>query len=135
MTANVTDDIAAGMAARHEGQSAVKAADVAVHRSFGLYVERALRVLLHEGEDFTAESVRVYAKNLAHAEGRDFTPHCNLIPAYIGSYASAGRIFEVGRVTSTRPERRGSKISLWRATTSAPGPHSGAADASPVLHG
>ena len=122
MTANVTDDIAAGMAARHDGQSAVIAADVAVHRSFGLYVERALRVLLHEGQDFTAETVRTYAVNLAHAEGRDFTPAANLIPAYIGSYASAGRIVEVGRVASTRPERRGSKISLWRATTSATNP-------------
>lgn len=109
---------------RHEGQAAVKAADKAVHRDFGLYIERALRVLLHEGKDFTAETVRTYAVNLAHSEGRDFTPHCNLIPAYIGGYAQGPRprIVEVGRVASTRPERRGSKISLWRATTSATDP-------------
>lgn len=112
MNASITDDL---YAARHEGQAAVTAADIAAHRGYGAYIARALNVLLHEGEDFTAETVRTMATAIAHSDDREFTPAPNLIPAAIGGHASAGHIVEVGRVTSTRPSRRGSKVSLWRA--------------------
>lgn len=120
MSANVTDDLAAAYAARHQGQAATIAADKAVHRDYGVYIARALNVLLSTGEDFTAETVRVRAAALAHCDGRDFDPAPNLIPAYIGGAAQGERIREVGRVRSTRPERRASKISLWRPTNPAP---------------
>ena len=122
MTANVTDDLAAAYAARHEGQAATIAADNAVQRWHGQYIEKALRARITLGRDFTADDVRHHAARIANQADDDFAPADNLIPAFIGSAARHGRIREVGRVTSTRPERRGSKISLWRATSPAPAP-------------
>ena len=113
MTANVTDDI---YAARHEGQAAVQAADVAVHRGYHNGIIGALETSMLLG-NFTSEDVRRRAEQHERRNGRTFDAAPNLLPAIIGGYASAGRIREVGRVTSTRPERRGSKISLWRAAS------------------
>lgn len=142
MTAHsVTDDLAAAYAARHEGQAATTASDVAAHRGHGDFIRTALTSWIESGSTFTSDDVRVLAADLAISAGHDFRPAPNLLPAYIGGAAQgpSPRIVEVGRVASRRPSRRGSKVSVYaapnpaaRATPAAPGGARKPAVASPT---
>ena len=155
MTTSVTDDIAAGMAARHEGQAAVQAADCAVQRGHGEYIREALATWAGLGVPFHADHVRETAERLSEQDGREFTPADNLLPSIFGGWARAGHIVSTGqRVVSTRPERRGTKNAVYvgyptspllgmseqdspaaRATPTAPSGARKPADASPTASG
>jgi len=96
-----------GQQLRDQGQAEVIAADTAVHRMAGTHIRAAIDQLAAKGEPFTAEDVR----KLLPEEVR---PHSdNLLPAYIGGAAGAGRITAVGWATCTRPERRGGPMRRW----------------------
>ena len=43
-------------------------------------------------------------------------PHKNYFGSLVAKLRRAGRIKEVGRVKSTRPERNGAKVTLWQTT-------------------
>ena len=46
----------------------------------------------------------------------DAPPHDNWFGCMMASLRCRGKIREVGRVKSTRPERNGAKITLWETT-------------------
>ena len=126
MTASVTDDIAAGMAARHEGQSAVIAADKALNREHGDFIRAALDAYVTNGDTFSADDIRDVAARLAEDCGHRFDPSPNLLPAILGGAAASGRIVSVGWVNSTRRTRHASKNRVYRAKhprTSVTTPH------------
>lgn len=124
MTASVTADIAAGMAARHEGQSATIAADESVIRMHGRFIREALRYWIAAGVAFDADNVRETAEQLAEQCGHHFDPSPNLLPSLMGGAASAGRIRHTGAwVNSSRRPRNASKNRVYiAATTSATTP-------------
>lgn len=96
-----------GQQLRDEGQAAVIAADTAVHRMAGEHIRKSIDTLADKGKEFTAEDVR-------KALPEEFRAHSdNLLPAYIGGAAHAGRIKAVGWDTCTRPERRGGPMRRW----------------------
>lgn len=131
MTASVTDDI---YALRNQGQADVKAADKAVSREFTPYIEAALDRLVASGRFFTVDDIRAEARVLCGRDGRVFAPHPNLFGSVIGTAAAQKRIVRVGEANSARPSRNASRNAVWTAapTNPAPGPHSGAAAASPA---
>lgn len=116
MTASVTADIAAGLAARHEGQAANIAADESVIRMHGRFIREALRFWIEAGVPFDADSVRETAEQLADQCGHHFDPSPNLLPSLMGGAASSGRIRHTGDwVNSSRPERNASKNRVYIA--------------------
>jgi hypothetical protein len=62
--------------------------------------------LLRRGVQMTAETIRQYVTE---------PPHPNWIGCLTAALRCKGRIKEVGRVKSNRPERNGAKITLWEA--------------------
>ena len=96
-----------GQQLKEQGQADVIAADMAIHRMAGVHIRAAIDALADKGKEFTAEDVR---KELP----KEFRAHSdNLLPAYIGGAAHAGRIKAVGWDTCTRPERRGGPMRKW----------------------
>lgn len=96
-----------GKALRDDGQSAVIAADTAVHRGAGDHIRDALDHLIKTGYQFTADDVRALLP-------ADVEPHSpNLLPAIMGGYAQAGRITAIGMCRPTRASRRHSRNLVW----------------------
>lgn len=99
-----------GESLRAEGQSAVIAADTAIHRNAGEAIRDALDWCIAVGQPFTAEDVRALLPT-------NVEPHSpNLLPAIMGGYASSGRITAVGMCKPTRPSRRHSRNLIWQPT-------------------
>ena len=100
-----------GHALRDQGQDAAIAADCSVTRGYAPLVAEAVEVLGYSGWTFTAEQVREWV-------GRyypDAQPHHpNVLPAVLGSLASAGRITAVGHVQCKRTSRRAGWMRVWQ---------------------
>lgn len=64
------------------------------------------RTLLARGNQITAETMRKYV--IA-------PPHDNWFGCLVAKLRCTGKIKEIGRVKSNRPERNGAKITLWEA--------------------
>jgi len=62
------------------------------------------RTLLARGNQITAETIRKYVVA---------PPHENWFGCLVAKLRCTGKIKEVGRVKSSRPERNGAKITLW----------------------
>ncbi len=62
------------------------------------------RTVLARGNEITAETIRKHLKP---------PPHENWIGCLFAKMKNTGRIREIGRVKSTRPERNKAKITLW----------------------
>lgn len=101
--------MSAGKALRDEGMSAVLAADTAPHRSYGEIAREVIDQFIEEGRTFTSEDVRAEIPSNVEAH------HPNVLPAVLGSLASAGRIRRVGEYHSTRLSRRYGRNSFWKA--------------------
>lgn len=72
------------------------------------WIDNAVRYFdnfMPKGETFTVE---------LFYPALDAPPHPNHYGALMATLRTTGRIKEVGRVKSTRPERNGAKISLWQ---------------------
>ena len=101
--------MSAGKHLRDEGMDSVIAADVAVHRSYSEHAREVIDRFIDEGRMFTAEDVRDAIPVDVEAH------HPNVLPAVLGSLASAGRIRRVGEYHSTRLSRRYGRNSFWKA--------------------
>ena len=62
------------------------------------------RTILVRGNQLTAETIRKHVVA---------PPHENWFGCLVAALRCRGKIKEVGRVRSSRPERNGAKISLW----------------------
>lgn len=99
-----------GHALRDQGQAAVLAADVAPHRGYADLVRAVVEDFLIE---FTAEDIREVVEDV----WPDVQPHSpNVLPAVLGSLASAGRIRAVGHTRCTRSSRRHGWMRVWQVT-------------------
>ena len=96
-----------GKQLRDEGMTAVIAADTAPHRSYADHARIVIDRLIGEGRTFTSEDVRQ-----GIPEGVE-PHHPNVLPAVLGSLASAGRIRRVGEYHSVRASRRYGRNSFW----------------------
>ena len=99
---------------RDAGQADVLAADTAPHRDYASLVREAIAEL-DEGPDFhfTAEDVRWIVER-HYPEVQPHSP--NVLPAVLGSLASAGRIRAVGHTRCTRSSRRHGWMRVWQVT-------------------
>lgn len=72
------------------------------------WIDDAINLLEHtllaRGNQVTAEDMRLRVTP---------PPHPNWIGCMVAKLRCSGRIKEVGRVKSNRPERNGAKITLW----------------------
>ena len=100
-----------GAQLRDQGQAAVLAADVSVTRGYADLVVEAVEK--HAGYDFTAEDVRRFIDRV-YPDARPHSP--NVLPAVLGSLASAGRIRAVGHTRCTRSSRRHGWMRVWQVT-------------------
>ena len=100
-----------GKQLRDKGMADVISADQAVHRSYGEIAREVIDQFIEEGRTFTSEDVR--AAIPADVEAH----HPNVLPAVLGSLASAGRIRRVGEYHSTRLSRRYGRNSFWKAAS------------------
>ena len=101
--------MSAGKQLRDKGMADVIAADQAVHRPYSEHARDVIDRLIAEGRTFTSEDVR--AAIPADVEAH----HPNVLPAVLGSLASAGRIRRIGEYHSTRLSRRYGRNSFWKA--------------------
>lgn len=100
-----------GARLRDQGWTDVHAADTAAHRGHAATIRNTVLTLAKSGRPFTAETVRAHLPD-------DCQPHSpNLLPAVIGSLASAHLIRRTGWTTATRPSRRASVLRVWEGTT------------------
>lgn len=74
-------------------------------------VQQAIAVLCRVGEPFTSDDV-FEQFGIEQPESRAEKNH---VGSAIAHAAKAGRIAEVGRIKSSRPEANGRKITLWMA--------------------
>jgi len=100
---------------RNEGQDAVIAADVAVHRMHADYIREALDGYARWGRTpWTCDDVRRTAKELAEHEGVTFDPAPNLLPALIGVAVGKGEIVrQPVDARSGRRSRRASRVGTY----------------------
>lgn len=105
-----------GPTLRDQGISDVIAADTAINRSYATYIRRAIRELVDEGKEFTADDVWPRAIRLCEDDGREFIPHDNnLIGGVTRGAAQAGLIVDTGRVLrSQRDAAHCRKLTIWR---------------------
>lgn len=106
-----------GQTLKAEGIDAVLAADCSVTRDYAALVREAVE--WHGPLTFTAEDVRAMVE-VANPDAQPHSP--NVLPAVLGSLASAGRIEAVGHTRCTRSSRRHGWMRVWRLTPSAPSP-------------
>ena len=99
-----------GAQLKADGIDAVLAADTAVTRDYASLVVEAVNVIGICRVEFDAEMVRDWVER----HYPDARPHsANVLPAVLGSLASAGRIRAVGHTRCTRSSRRHGWMRVW----------------------
>lgn len=95
---------------RDQGIGDVLAADTAPHRGYAELVHEAVHAFVKDGATYTADDIRGWIER--HHPGRE-PHHFNVLGAAIRT-ASKGLALPAGFVESTRPERHGAVIRMWR---------------------